>query len=231
MDIGKAFSYVFDDEDWLKKILIGGLLNIIPLVGSLFTYGYMIETTKRVIDGYPTPLPAWDDWGGKFMKGLIYFVITLVYFLPLLLVMICFGVAIGIAGSQMADPDDIATVVGIANACIGCLALVYSLLVMLILPAAVAKYADTGQIGAAFQFGEIIGLVRANIGTYLMVLLLTLVAGLIGSLGTIACGVGLLFTMFYANLIMGSLFGAAYRQSTAPASARWREGCWLRDTR
>ncbi len=219
MDIGKAFGYVFDDEDWLKKVLIGGLLNIIPVVGSLFTYGYMIETTKRVIDGYPTPLPEWDDWGGKFMKGLIYFVIGLVYFLPLLLVMICVGIVMALASSQMADPDSAGALIGIVNACLGCLALLYSLLVMLILPAAVARYADTGQISAAFQFGEVIGLVRANVGTYLMVLLLTLVAGLIGSLGSIACGVGLLFTMFYANLIMGYLFGAAYRQSTAPAAA------------
>ena len=26
MDIGKSFSYVFQDRDWLKKVLIGSLI-------------------------------------------------------------------------------------------------------------------------------------------------------------------------------------------------------------
>ena len=32
MDIGKAFSYVFEDEGWISKVLIGGLLIWIPIV-------------------------------------------------------------------------------------------------------------------------------------------------------------------------------------------------------
>jgi len=27
MDMGKAFTYLFDDESWLMKILIGGALS------------------------------------------------------------------------------------------------------------------------------------------------------------------------------------------------------------
>jgi len=26
MDIGKSFTYVFDDEKWLQKVLLGGLM-------------------------------------------------------------------------------------------------------------------------------------------------------------------------------------------------------------
>jgi len=43
MDIGKTFTYVFEDEDWVKKVLIGGVINLIPIVGFFFTAGYMLE--------------------------------------------------------------------------------------------------------------------------------------------------------------------------------------------
>ena len=39
MDIGKAFTYMFDDEEWVQKLVIGGLLtlvSVIPLV-NIFT--------------------------------------------------------------------------------------------------------------------------------------------------------------------------------------------------
>ena len=28
MDFGKAFSFVFEDEDWIKKIGVGGLISL-----------------------------------------------------------------------------------------------------------------------------------------------------------------------------------------------------------
>jgi len=90
MDIGKAFTYVFEDEDWVKKVLIGGVINLIPIVGLLFTSGYMLETLKNVMEGHPLPLPEWDDWGGKFMKGLMAAIIGLVYSLPVIVLTLCF---------------------------------------------------------------------------------------------------------------------------------------------
>ena len=34
MDIGSAFTFMFDDEEWIKKIAIGGgiILNLMPCV-------------------------------------------------------------------------------------------------------------------------------------------------------------------------------------------------------
>ncbi len=33
MNFGKAFSYVFDDQRWLEKIIIPILYSLIPVVG------------------------------------------------------------------------------------------------------------------------------------------------------------------------------------------------------
>ena len=42
MDIGKAFSFVFDDEQWVTSILIMGLLILVPIHGSIVLIGYMM---------------------------------------------------------------------------------------------------------------------------------------------------------------------------------------------
>jgi len=86
---------------------------------------------------------------------------------------------------------------------------------MVVSPAILSKYAEAWELGAAFRFGEIFSLIKDNIGTYLLVLVITLLAGIIGNLGGIACGVGALFTMFYAMLVNGYAYGEAYRTVSA----------------
>lgn len=212
MDIGKAFTYVFEDEDWVKKVLIGGVINIIPIVGLFFTAGYMLETIKNVMEGRPLPLPEWDDWGGKFMKGLMAAIIGLVYSLPVIVLTLCFTGVIVVTGQ---NEDTANAVVSIAMSCIQCVNLLYVLAVMVVSPAILSKYAEAWELGAAFRFGEIFSLIKDNIGTYLLVLVITLLAGIIGNLGGIACGVGALFTMFYAMLVNGYAYGEAYRTVSA----------------
>jgi len=219
MDIGKAFGFVFDDENWVRKVLIGGLLNIIPLLGQLFTCGYLVETARLSMEDPSTKMPEWDDWGGKLVKGLIYFVISLVYSLPLIIVALCFGGLMAIVGAS-ARSEDVVTAFGtVGGICVGLLGLVYALLMALVLPAAVARYAYYDDISAAFHFGEVFRMVKDNIGTYVIVLLLSLLLGvIIAPLGGIVCGLGALWTMFYATTVMGHLYGQAYRVARPPAS-------------
>ena len=47
MNYSHAFSYVFEDKDWLSKILIAGLISLIPIVGQLYLFGWMIEIVRR----------------------------------------------------------------------------------------------------------------------------------------------------------------------------------------
>ena len=57
MDIGRSFTYVLDDDEWWKKVLLGGLLSLIPIVGPLYAIGYVLEVISNVIGGRETPLP------------------------------------------------------------------------------------------------------------------------------------------------------------------------------
>src|SRR5690349_22891790 len=98
MDIGKSFSYVFEDEAWISKVLIGGLLIWIPIV-NFAVFGYMMKIAQNVAQGNPRPLPEWGEFGDHFMRGLYWFVIRLVYLLPAVILYGLFICVVAIGGA------------------------------------------------------------------------------------------------------------------------------------
>ncbi|MGD2058732.1 MAG: DUF4013 domain-containing protein, partial [Anaerolineales bacterium] len=88
MDFGLAFSYVFEDEEWVKKLVITAIIAIIPIVGQIALLGWSLEITRRVIREEATPLPDWSDFGGLFTLGVKAFVVAFVFSLPLMFISI-----------------------------------------------------------------------------------------------------------------------------------------------
>lgn len=218
MDIGSAFTFMFDDEEWIKKLAIGGGIALVavilsPILVGLVLFlplmGYMLETIKSVRDGQ-TKLPEWADFGNLFVKGLMLFLITLVYQIPVIL-LACLAGGVNVAMAE-ADPD-VAQALSIVAACFSCLQVIVSLLIGAIMPAAIIRYAQYDTFGSAFQFGEIFRFITANIGNYIIAVLLTWVAGLLAGLGLILCIVGVFFTMFWSMLVSANLYGQLARQT------------------
>jgi hypothetical protein len=130
--------------------------------------------------------------------------------LPVILVSCLTGIMGAMAEGEVAD------VMATLSMCLNCLMGIWGLLVGLFYPAVIIRFALTGTLGSAFQFGEIFGFITANLGNYIIALLLGWVAILIGLLvGVIACGVGYLFTGFWAGLVTAHLWGQVYRASAA----------------
>ncbi len=212
LDIGRSFTYMFEDESWIMKIVIGGILLCIPIV-NFMALGYMLEALKKSADGVDIPLPEWDDFGGKFMKGLFLFVIGLVYTIPIWLVACVLAGLTLVAGNN----DTLMSMVGLLSTCASCLYLVWIIVVWLVMPAAWTRYAVTGEFMSAFQFGELFGYISSNVANYIVGIILAGVAGFVAGFGVIACFVGVLFTMFWAYLVMAHVLGQVYRQSLATA--------------
>jgi len=209
MDIGSSFTYMFEDESWIKKILIGGIVSLVPIV-NFAAMGYVVEVIRNVRDGRPTPLPEWDQFGQMWMSGLWLFVIFLVYSIPIIILACISGIASAAMGTAIdtASADVASGAMGIVSICLSCLMGLWGLVIGVLTPAIMIRFAETGQFSSALQFGEIFSIVKVNVGSYLIVLVLCGVAVyIIGPLGTIACVVGIIFTYFYAYLVAGNLLG------------------------
>jgi hypothetical protein len=217
MEIGKAFGYVFEDENWPKKVLMGGVFVLLSLllVGIPFVLGYLVQTIRNVIEGQPRPLPEWDNLGEKFMSGLMLLIIIIIYQIPSILFS-CISQAGPMLASQSGQSSDTMTSIGSAlSMCGGCLNFIWGIVVAIILPVVFIKFTLTGQLGSAFSFSEFLSFIQADLGKYILVVVMSIVAGIVGGLGLIACVIGVFFTYFYGQLVMASLYGQLYRAVTA----------------
>ena len=216
MDIGKAFTYIFDDEEWFKKLALGGLITIIPIL-NFAALGYLIEVMKNVRDNNERPLPDWGEGLGQFfMSGVMVVVGLLVYSLPAIIVACIFGVLSAILGSAMenSNGDAAGMVFGLASICFFGVIFILALLPYILMPAGMVSYAETGQLNAMFKFGELIEFIKKNTSGYLVVLLLSWVAfAFLAPLGIIACVVGVFLTQWWAYLIFGHLTGQLWRNN------------------
>ena len=213
MDIGKAFSYVFEDERWISKVLIGGLILIVPIL-NFAVFGYVLKLAQNVAQGNPRPLPEWGgELGDHFMRGLYWIVIQLVYLLPALLLYGLFAcVLVGVGSAASDRSSDGAGALGALSACLLPLVFLLGLVGGVLAYAGIARYAATNSLSEAFKFAEVIALVRNNLGDWVILLLVVILAGIVGQLGIIACGVGVLFTSFYAQCVNGHALGQLIRK-------------------
>lgn len=209
MDFGKAFTFVFDDPDWIKKILLVALISLIPIIGQIYLAGYGLLTAQRVIRHEARPLPD-TEFGDCLMLGLKAIVIGFVYAIPVFLLVLptivsTVFISEGNSGSGGGEAIFAAILV-----CCNILIVLYAFVLAFAYPAAEANFLATGRLGSAFKLGEVWALIKAAPGAYLLVFLGAFIGSFIASLGAIACGVGVLVTSAYTIAFTGHLIGQAY---------------------
>jgi hypothetical protein len=210
VDIGKAFSYVFEDESWVSKVLIGGLIFLIPLIGQIAVLGYSYKVAQNVARGAERPLPEWSEFGDMLARGFMGWVITLVYALPAVALGLIMAAITVVSAANESERGG--AVAGLTTLCLFPLIFIIAIACAIAAQSAVARYLATDEVGQAFKFGEVFASLRANIGAWAMLILVSILAGFVGSLGFVACGVGILFTSFYAQLVIGHGLGQTIRQ-------------------
>jgi hypothetical protein len=214
MDFGLAFSFPFQDEEWIKKVLIAAVMVLIPIIGWLAVFGWSLEITKRVIAGDKEPLPPWTDFGGFITLGLKAWVVGLVFSIPSFILVFPASFA-----SALIETDELATIVAIINICISCLSILYSIVIAFVLPASYGRLAATDSIGEALNIAKLWGMIRAAPSAYLIVILGYIVAGIVSMLGVIACVIGVFVTIAYSLAAEGHLYGQAYKEAAAHGAA------------
>lgn len=210
MDIGLAFGSITKDEKWVTKVLIGGLLMIVPILNALVLYGYGLEVARNVARGDASPFPEWDNFGDKIKRGLYGIVIALVYALPVIILQIGLQVLMVLAGAM--GGDDAAGLVGLISMCMAPVLFVLGIAIWLFIMAAFVRYIQTDSLSEALKFSEVYQMVRNSLGTWFMLFLVYLLASLVGAAGMIACGVGMFFTIFFGMVAFFHALGQVVAQ-------------------
>jgi hypothetical protein len=208
MDIGKSFSYPFEDESWLSKLLIGALVSAVPIINFAWL-GYIADLIRNVMGGASRPLPEWGDFGDKFLKGLFLWLAGVIYSIPaLIFACIPFGFILLTAPSEGSEIQDAlaAALTGI-GLILTCIIILYALALSFYFPAVFINFARKETFGSCFEFGEITKIVSTNTSKYLTAWLVSIVAGIMVGivLGIVSTIIGLIPCIGW---IVGWLIGA-----------------------
>ena len=214
--IGDAFVWPFRDPEWLNKILIMGLIQLIPIVGAINGLGWMLAALHRLRAGEERLPPANFDHLGR---GFQLFVVYLVYYGGLFLLgtvlYVPATVILAQQGRDSANPFLVAIGLGLLLLAFSLITL-GSLLLTFLTPSIVLA-ADSGGIAGGLRFVDVLSRARASLTSTLIAGLMLIAAGLVGQLGAIACFVGVAFTLAYALAMQAWIIRSFELGSTAPA--------------
>jgi hypothetical protein len=234
------FRLPFRGAEWPLKLLIGILLifagYIIPIIPWILISGYGIRVMRLAIEGQAPELPVWDDWGQMAWDGLRATGISLIFFLPGLIIL--FGgiglyslnlftlpfLAAGLESGEMPGVLFGLTYflsIGIFFVSMG-LGNFLVILASIPLPAVIAHFAATNKFSSIINIGTWIQVLWRNKLGYFIVWVIGLgVFGIIYLL--IFFGYFLIFPLcflpilmplaiFIILVIMQALFGETYRE-------------------
>lgn len=205
MDIGRAFSYIFEDDDWVGKVVIAAIVSIIPIVNFALA-GWTIALVRNMLNGEPRPLPEWDDFGQKFIDGLLYAVAGIIYSLPLIL-FICLIAVVG--GGLGGSSRGAAGLAGGLTCLLVPVSFIYAIAVAGMTYIGMVRYSRRGQFSDYLQFGQNLSLVRENLGTLFTLLIFLIIAGFIfGLFGWIPC-LGWIISLALGTPVTAHLQGQA----------------------
>lgn len=222
MNYGEAFSFVFQDKDWLKKLGIAAALGLLSfiVVGYIPLMGWSIEIARRVINGEAEILPDWSNIGDYLMDGLKAFGIYMIWFAPVwILSLLTSGIstALGFMGESA---DTMAVGITLLSACISLFSIVYGLIAALLMIGAFGILAANGSFGEALNPANAFKRVKANFGDHILTMIVASIgASLATMLGIILCGIGIVIGMAFGFALVGHLYGQVYRQTELKGSA------------
>lgn len=190
--IGDAISYPTERDDWLKTILIGGVLSLISffIIPAFIIAGYQVRVLRYAATDEQAP-PTFGDWGDLIVDGLKLFLIVIAYIFII--------EAVLFIGLMMES---------VVGTVIALVALLLLLVATYLLPVALTNFALTGSIGDAFDISTITD--AGFTSEYFIALVLAVVVGfvfnIVASFAMILLFAGV-FVMFYAIIVVCYLIG------------------------
>lgn len=197
IDTARAIRAIFEDPKWLQKMLLGGVVLVIPFVGFLIILpGYGLQIVNRVVRGAEHPLPEWNI-GKCLNKGGTFFIYYFSLFVGAMIVL---------------------RIVQHAFSSLHLLADLYGIFAILAMSALwvymLAAYAFVGaedNPAAIFHFGRILDAMIDNPVPLLVVFTLDVASLFLALSGVIGLYVCFIFTASLSAIFMSHIAGQFYR--------------------
>jgi hypothetical protein len=211
--VGEAFGWAFRDPSWLGKIVVQGLIFIIPVVGWIAAFGWLMLAFENARSGRDELPPA----GFHLGRGIGLFGAVVIYVIVIdIPAWILEGA--GARGFVRVCNGDFCSQQFVQGPLAGLGSLwsfLAQLLIYFITPALIVTVYHHG-FGGAFNLGAVWQLATAKVSNSVIGGLVIFVAGIIGALGLIACCIGVLFTIIYSLSIEAATAAWFERQTAAP---------------
>lgn len=208
--VGDAFGWAARDPEWITKLLLMGLIGLIPIVGGLQQVGWLLTMLDNLRAGRSEIPPAGFRYATRgvwlWLAGVIYPVVLVFVFYGVFLVFALGMTALGFGShgehGQNFNPLALLFVpfFFIWFAVIG----VLSLAVWIFIPA-IIELTDRKGLAGAFDFAGIAHALRTDPTHNLAAAGLAFVAYFIGGIGTYLCWVGVIFTAPYALTVLAGV--------------------------
>ena len=216
--ITDAFAWPVRDPKWVGKVVIMALTLLIPIVGAINGLGWMLATLDRLRSGDESLPPANL---GYLRRGIRLFVVQLVYSLGLVLIVAVFytpAVLLFVRegrGSANLALISVGLLLNLLSFSVGTLG---SLALSFLMPAIVLA-TDRGGIAGGLRISDVVRRALISPTNTLIAGLMLIAASFLGSLGSIVCVVGIIFTLAYSLALQAWIIRSYELGSGAPSAA------------
>ena len=205
MDYTRAITFPFKQHDWIKTILIAGLITLIPIVGIINLIGWGLEISRRVKESDFDLLPK--AFSLQYLRdGIQLLTAGLIYSIPFLLI------SLGINGIQwlisriftgfletigVGAFDFVLSIVGL-SAFFG---------ILFILPSIIHLFLESGQFRGMMNFRMAYLLSKERRQTNAMLMASCSILVVLAAAGISIIFIGIIFTMPYCMAVYAHLTG------------------------
>lgn len=194
--ITDAFVWPVRDPEWLGKVVIIGLILIVPIAGPINGLGWMLAGIDRLRAGEERLPPASFRYLGRgfrlFLVNAVYIVAIVIVMAAIFIPTLAFSSAQG-RGSANAALVALAAMGDVVVFSAGTLA---SLALYFAMPAIVIA-TDRGGIKGGLNVVAVYRRVRTSAVNTLIAGLMLIAVGFVSQLGVVLCVIGILFTSAY----------------------------------
>ena len=213
MDVNKAFRFVFNDKQWISKLLIAIVMSLLSffIVPALVLQGYVVKLIRQVMGSQDNDLPEWMDYGKMLRDGLLVTVGQLIWVLPfMVLFFILAAVTGGLSDAAEYSRGIVSAAATGSGLLLACLVILMIVAFLFLTPALLIQFAREDEFAALFRFGEIFDIIRDNMADILIAFLVSVVVSL--AIGAVSAVLLLIPILGWAAIVLLALASGPYIQ-------------------